>query len=417
MNRAVEIIPANFTIDGKKIISQIYIQGSTVIINGAGEFRDPDSFKLFVVEENNKRGLYQLSPEGLKELLPCTFDRIDATMDFGKVFILGEKFEMGKTSSLFTSDYYFFDRFKNKLSECLVENVYHVKELEGWYDLRLFIHGNGDLSLWRLGHRYEYPTCIEKNFSDIKEISKLDDCDRKVYLIKGIKENSKNKDKLISIVSNRTSYMNETNIKSDEVHFVCEHKHNYDRGCLFMLKDNGKINFLWHPYFSSDKPIFKRPKFDAIEGFIVQEELIKDRTYDTLADFGLEDQLCNAPSVLLVVENEKNKKAIASVDIKGEDMDYNLLTPYVFDGITHLRTTCDFKVEFDGEDFKKFNISPIFSEFLVSYNGRTKTLCFDSEKRKITKQKPQIKKDDETTLCQKMINAINSQEKEYELPF
>ena len=420
MNRVIDNIPVNLTINGKRITSQIYIQGSPIIINDAGEYRDPDSFKLFVVEENDKKGLYQLSPEGLKELLPCSFERIDAEMICGKVFILGEKLRKEKHQSLLVSDYYFFDRFQNKLSECLVENVYKVNKLEGWSNVILFIHDNGNFSLWSLGHMREYPICIEKNFSDINEISKLDDCNRKVYLIEGIKENGKTKDKLISLVSNRISYMHETNIKSDEIHFICEKKHNLDRGCLFMLKDCNKINFLWHPYYCSDKPILKRPKFNAIEGFIVQELIKKDRNYDALYDFGLEDelnsQLCNFPIVFLVVENEKNKKAIASVNFKGEELDYNLLTPYIFDNITYLRTTCDFKTEFDGEDFKDFHVSPIYSEFSVSYGGRTKTLHYDAEKRKFITKKPQIKTNS-STLFDKMIDGIRSSENECELPF
>ncbi|MBP3619058.1 MAG: hypothetical protein J6J24_00180 [Clostridia bacterium] len=415
MKGVISTTTCNFMINDKHITRQIYVQGF-LGINGIGEFRDPDSYKLFVANENGKEGLYQLSPEGLKEILPCIFDRISGGLLGRETYIEAER----QVGNFMYTDFYPFNRFKNELGEPRLLNVTNYCDLPHFSNVVLFVHGDGTESLWQIFH--SSMECLEKDFSEIKEIEQLHHNNwRRVYLIKGMKTENGTKDKLMSLHYQQTDFSEITNIVADSITFIGEGKLQGSNGCWFSIKNNGNFRLLWHPQSQYERPFYQKTAYEIVDVHILKEELKNNCCYDDAYDLGVEDQMKErikeAPKMVGTIKNAKDCLALASID---ENFTFNLLTPFVFDNITHIKTTCPFVSVGDPETDPNFHftIDPIECEFSASRQDKDYRLYYNGSKNKVSFTPPK-KKNGSWDIYDSMREEMlaSKKEEDFELPF
>lgn len=357
----IKYYEGNFSINGEKVVKQIYV------LEGDRDGRNCDTFKFYVIERNGKQGLYQLTRKGLKEYLPPLYDNIDATIQSGKCFI---DVQNSKGRSL-----YYYDIQQDTLSKPIATGLEHIYSEFPFSNLWLFVYKNGLKSIFDTNTvKFKY-----KGFKKIETLPGLNEhFDEIFYIIYGQVTENGIKDRLFNVFDESVYKPNSVDFEADYIRPFAN-----KNGYQFLIKNNGKVHFVQKN--NAGNFVSKNLGVKISGAYIIEDELHKNKeiqawSWSCHMEDILKTHLSNCPDMFLIVENNNNKKAIASLS---KDFQYKCLTPYVFDDITLNKAYVQFwsTYEEDENGYAKadYGAKPIQIDFRVEKSGEKILITYLSE--------------------------------------
>ena len=365
----------NITVDGKKV---------TQIINICPRFLDKNEYtmNLYILEENGKKGLYRASKEGLIQLTPAEYETIEVKQNDDNIYIhatdFSKSYPLYNMVNVALLDVYHYDFFEGRAT-MLVKDAVCLDNLNDQKIPHISIFTHCDKT-----HTIVNTQTAEALYKNIKEISRFTFRYNDGFLLfKKEHFNGGVCDRLIKLTESCLD--NSYDRTAEEIQFFGGHQ------MVFAFKDNGKFSFQKRDCYG--QLVDMKTKLNITDLVVIEQEIKKDPSMD-FGDFPHMEKLQrkhleNAPEILIVVQNDEGKKAIASVD---ENLKFKLITNYIFDDIKYKSTkTPDcYQYEFLPEDSEEliidyWGLTPIEVNFVATKDGRVQDVTYYSELNKVKK--------------------------------